>query len=165
MNPSWIRYAENCMWLIVPMLFFNLVLAGRLPRSYQVEIFEQDIPGWIRRGENITRTIVFALPLFMPLTVGTCRQKTGLVLYLTGALLYGLSWAMQISFPGSPWCRSAWGYMAPAYTPLIWLAGIGLIGDTLFFRVAYSPWLYIALSFLFLAFHNIHAWVVYKRNY
>jgi hypothetical protein len=56
------------------------------------------------------------------------------------------------------------GGMAPVYTPLIWLVGIGLIGDTLFLPGGYSPWVHIGLSAAFPAFPNIHAWVVYKRN-
>jgi hypothetical protein len=111
------------------------------------------------------RTIVFALPLSMPLKIGTLSQETGFVLYLIGTILYGLSWGMQIWYPCSPWCRSAWGFMAPAYTPLIWLVGIGLIGNPSFLPVVYSPWVYLALSAAFLAFHNSHAWIVYKRKY
>ena len=161
----WARYAENCIWLIVPIMLVNLLLLRRLPKAYQADVFDHDIPRWIRIGENIARTIVFALPLFMPLKIGTFSQKAGFALYLIGTVLYCLSWGMQIWHPRSPWCRSAWGFMAPAYTPLIWLLGIGLIGTTLFLPVGYSPWVYIALSAVFLAFHNIHAGIVYKRNY
>jgi len=165
MKHSWARYAESCIWLIVPIMLVNLLLLRRLPKAYQADVFDHDIPRCIRIGENIARTIVFALPLFMPLKIGTFSQKAGFALYLIGTVLYCLSWGMQIWHPRGPWCRSAWGFIAPAYTPLIWLLGIGMIGDTLFLRVAYSPWVYLALSAVFLAFHNIHAGIVYKRNY
>jgi hypothetical protein len=163
-NHPWARYAENCIWLVVPMMLFNAVLMRRLPRAYQTDVFDHDIPRWIRIGENIGRTIVFALPLFMPLKIGTFSQKAGFALYLIGTVLYGVSWGVEIWYPRSPWCRSAWGFMAPAYTPLIWLVGIGLIGKPFFMPVGYSPWVFLALSAAFLAFHNSHAWIVYKRN-
>jgi hypothetical protein len=37
--------------------------------------------------------------------------------------------------------------------------------ETLFMPVGYSPWVFLALSAAFLAFHNSHAWIVYQRNY
>lgn len=165
MKHPWARYAENCIWLIVPIMLFNAAFVRRLPKAYQAGVFDHDIPGWIRIAENIVWTIVFALPLFMPLKIGTFSQRTGFVLYLTGTVLYCVSWALQIWHPRNRWCRSGWGFMAPAYTPLMWLVGIGLIGDTLFLPVGYSPWVYIALVTAFLVFHNMHAWIVYKRNY
>lgn len=165
MTQPWTQYVASCIWLIVPIMLFNVVLVRRLPRAYQADIFDRDIPGWVRIGESIARTIVFALPLIMPLKIGTFSQRAGVALYLIGTVLYCLSWGVQISYPRSLWCQSGWGFMAPAYTPLMWLVGIGLIGSTLFLPIGYSPWIYILLSAAFLAFHNIHAWIVYKRNY
>ena len=151
--------------LVVPLLLFNAVFARRLPKAYEADVFGDQIPLWIRIGENITRTIVFALPFFMALNVRTLSQKTGFALYVIGAILYCLSWGVQIRYPQSPWCQSGWGFMAPAYTPLLWLVGIGLIGDTILLQVSYSRWTYIGLSVAFLTFHNVHAWIVYKRTY
>jgi hypothetical protein len=55
--------------------------------------------------------------------------------------------------------------MAPAYTPIVWLLGIGMIGDEFFLPgVAFKPWMYWALSALFLVFHNLHTALVYSRG-
>jgi hypothetical protein len=70
---------------------------------------------------------------------------------------------MQIWFPLSPWSQSPLGFLAPAFTPALWLAGIASIGRTLYFGDFYRPWMFLALSLVFLAFHNAHAWTVYSR--
>ncbi len=156
------HYAYNCMWLIVPILLLNVALVRRLPKAYQAEVFWRDIPAWIKAGENASRTLVFVLPLFMRLDL---RQTAGLLLYLIGTAVYSLAWVAQIAHPQSAWSTSPWGFLAPAYTPALWLVGIGLIGSKLLVPVPYTPWIYVALAAVFLAFHNTHASIVYRRNY
>ena len=73
---------------------------------------------------------MIALAVFMPLRISTQRQKTGLVIYIVGAILYILSWVPLILFPQSAWSTSLIGFSAMAYTPLVWLIGIGLVYDT-----------------------------------
>ena len=158
------QYVWNCFWLVVPILLMNALLMQRLPRAYQSEVFGRGIPRWIGAGENLFRTAVFTLPLLMPLRVATPGQKIGLALYLTGVAVYFLAWGMQIRHPQTAWSASRAGFLAPAYTPSLWLAGIGLIGDSLYAGAAYRSWMYLALSAAFLAFHNAHAWMVYLRE-
>jgi hypothetical protein len=160
----WIKYAANCLWLLVPMMLLNVALWPRLPKMYQRDVFWKDIPAWISVGENATRTVLFVLPVLMPLRVAAPIERVGFALYVVGGLLYLLSWTVQIQYPESSWSKSVWGFMAPGYTPLIWLTGIGLIGDKLFLAVSYSPMVYIALAVAFLAFHNLHLLIVYRRN-
>jgi hypothetical protein len=160
----WIKYAANCLWLLVPMMLLNAVLLPRLPKTFQREVFWKDVPAWIRVCENADRTVLFALPVFMPFRVGTPIERVGFALYVVGGLVYFLSWMVQIRYPESSWSTSVWGFMAPGYTPLIWLTGIGLIGDKLFLALPYSPMVYIALAVAFLAFHNLHLLIVYRRN-
>jgi hypothetical protein len=50
---------------------------------------------------------------------------------------------------------------APAYTPLIWLIGIGLIGNLLYSSSPYHSSMYILLSIIFIGFHLSHAITVY----
>jgi hypothetical protein len=149
------------MWLVVPIVLLNAGLMRRLPRAYQADVFWHGIPAWIKTGENVTRILVFVLPLFMRLDVS---QKAGLALYAIGVLVYSLAWLAEIVSPRSAWSTSAWGFMAPGYTPALWLAGIGLIGKKLFVPVPYTPWVYVALSAAFLMFHNLHASIVYRRT-
>jgi hypothetical protein len=151
------------MWLIVPIIWLNLALAGRLPEAYQPAVFRRDVPRWIALGENLFRVAVFFTPLLMPLQIVNSRQKTGLAVYAVGVLVYFLSWAMQIWFPQTDWSQNRVGFMAPGYTPAVWLAGIGLIGETLYFGKMYRPWMFLAFSLIFLAFHNAHVWGVYSR--
>jgi hypothetical protein len=161
--PLLFHYAWNCIWLIVPILGGNVLLMGRLPRLYQPESFSKGIPVWIAAGENALRVPIFALPVLMPLGIERLEQRVGFAVYLVGVALYFLSWAMQIWLPQSAWSRSRWGFMAPAYTPLLWLAGIAFLGNACFLPIPHLSWIYLGLSGLFLCFHNLHAWIVYSR--
>jgi len=128
-----------------------------------MEFFWKDIPPVVGIIENTLRIIVFILPLLMPLTIKTSRQKIGLGIYLVGAAIYFLSWILQIYSPESAWSSSLFGFLAPAYTSLIWLIGIGLIGDKLFARVPYKPIAYITIATIFVVFHTTHTYIVYTR--
>jgi hypothetical protein len=164
MKPTILNYILNCMWLLLPIMAWNWFLANKLPRAYAAEIFDHNIPSFIVNGENIFRAIVFILPLFMPLRIVTQTQKLGLGLYIAGTLIYFLSWLAQIYFPQSAWSLSAFGFLAPAYTPLIWLTGIGLIGSTLYFPSPYRSWMYSITAIIFIGFHLSHAITVYLKN-
>jgi len=158
-------YLLNCLWLLLPIMAWNLIFAGKLPQAYSEEVFSKNIPAFITSGENIFRLIVFILPVLMPLRIETQSQKLGLLLYVIGIVIYFLSWLAQMYFPQSAWSLSAWGFLAPAFTPLIWLIGIGLIGDALYFSSPYRSWMYIVTSVIFLGFHLSHALTVFMRNF
>ena len=164
MKTTLLNYILNCMWLLLPIMVWNWFLANKLPRAYATEIFDRDIPSFIVNGENIFRAIVFILPLLMPFRIETQTQKLGLWLYITGTLVYFLSWLAQIYFPQSAWSLSAFGFLAPAYTPLIWLIGIGLIGNTFSFQFPYRSWMYSVTAIIFIGFHLSHTSTVYLRN-
>ena len=157
-----LHYAWNCIWLILPILLLNVLLMGRLPRLYQSESFSRGIPAWVTARENALRLPIFVLPALMPLHIESQRQRVGLAAYLIGVAVYFFAWAMQIWLPKSVWSTSRSGFMAPAYTPLLWLAGIALVGDTCFLPIPHLLWIYLGLSGLFLCFHNLHVWIVYS---
>src|SRR3974390_998075 len=160
-----IDYLRNCFWMLAPILAFNLAFTRSLPPAYQMVNFWKQIPLAIALPENILRAAVMMLPLFMHFSVSTSRQKLGFTIYLTGLLVYFASWAVLIIFPRSTWSTSAIGFMAPAYTPVIWLTGIALVGNELQFpRIALPPWIYGSFSVCFLLFHNMHAGLVYSRG-
>lgn len=159
------NYLLNCLLLLLPIMAWNLIFASKLPWAYSEEVFSKNIPSMITNGENILRSLVFILPVLMPIRVETQSQKLGLWLYIIGTSIYFLSWLAQIYFPQSAWSLSAWGFLAPAYTPLIWLTGIGLIGSMLYFSSPYRSWMYIVLSVIFVGFHLSHAMTVYSRNF
>ena len=157
-------YFANTFWLLVPPLAFNIVFVKYLPHFYQKDVFWKDIPTWIGMPENLLRLLVFLLPMVMRLRTSTPNQKLGLWLYVVGTLIYFAAWGAQIAFPKSKWSISKAGFMAPAYTPVLWLSGIGLIGDTLTIpKMPYSPWVYWCLAGMFLVFHNVHTWLVHSK--
>lgn len=158
-----LQYALNCFILLIPIFLWNIFFATSLPRGYSIEFFWKDIPPIVGTTENILRIIAFFLPLLMPLTIKTTSQKIGLGIYLAGVAIYFLSWIMQIYYPDSAWSSSLFGFLAPAYTTIIWLIGIGLIGNKLFIKIPYHPIIYIAISAVFVFVHTTHAYIVYTR--
>ena len=146
-------------------MIWNIVLSEKLPKAFQPNIFWNDIPAFLTYGENISRIIVFILTFLMPLSILTRTQKKGLFLYIGGTILYFASWFILIYFPDSGWSNSMLGFMAPAYTPLLWLTGIGLIGNAFYFHLPYRQWLFIFASLVFLTFHNFHTLTIYFRTH
>lgn len=157
------KYIFNCFLLTLPVMAWDLLFTDKLPSAYQPETFQSDIPVFLTHAENISRICVFVLTVCMPLRFKTPLQKKGLVVYITGLLLYFASWLALMYFPGSSWSSSAAGFMAPAYTPLCWLLGIALIGGDSYFNLRFYRVIFISISVLFLVFHNVHAWLVYCR--
>jgi hypothetical protein len=156
------EYLLNCFWLLVPVLVFNLLFARHLPPAFQPERFDRAIPRALARPENVLRTLVMLLPLLMRLRLASPNERLGGALYLFGVLVYFASWGVLILAPRCAWSASVLGFMAPAYTPAIWLVGIGLMGGTLVVSNArLGPWPYCAVSALFLVFHNLHAYRAY----
>ncbi len=92
----------------------------------------------------------------MPLELSTAAQRRGLLLFALGTLVYFGSWLAVMASPASSWSTSALGFIAPAYTPALWLLGLALIGRRLFWGQLYRWWMYVVISALFLAAHITH---------
>lgn len=159
------KYILNCFLLLLPVMLWNILLTNKLPHEFQAAIFWKDIPVFISYGENLSRFLIFGLTFLMPLKIETNRQRKALILYVTGLLLYFSSWLLLINFPQSAWKSNLLGFMAPAYTPLFWLMGIGLIGNSFYFKLPYKKWYFLISSMVFLLFHNLHAYIVFSRVY
>lgn len=157
------KYLLNCFLLLIPIFLWNILLMDELPQGYQAEVFWKDIPEIITYSENILRIIVFALPAFMVLSLQSNTQKIGLVLYVLGLLVYFASWLIMIIEPTIDWSQSLVGFMAPAYTTLIWFIGIGLIGQKSFLKVPHLTWTYMTSSILFVIVHTTHTYLVYQN--
>lgn len=156
-------YLLSCFILIIPVVLWNVLFASSLPKRYAMDVFWEDIPSSIGTTENVLRLAVFVIPLLMPLSFKSDTQKMGLAVFIIGVLIYFSSWLLQINFPESSWSKSVFGFMAPAYTPIIWFVGIGMIGETLFVKIPYHPIVYIGISALFVVFHSLHSYIVYVR--
>jgi hypothetical protein len=159
------KYSLSCFLLTIPILVWNSLLTTKLPTEFQAKIFKKDIPVFLTYGENISRLVVLMLPVLMPLRILTRTQKKGLFIYIGGILLYFASWLALIYFPDSIWSNNILGFTAPAYTPLLWLIGIGLIGDSFYFNLPYKRWFYMLIVIIFLVFHNIHVITIYFRTH
>jgi hypothetical protein len=159
------KYFFNCFLLTIPILAWNLIFANKLPKAFQPEIFWNDIPTFLTYGENISRTIVFIFTSLMPLKILTKTQEKGILLYVLGTLIYFASWLLLIYFPDTLWSNSVLGLLAPAYTPILWLAGIGLIGDSMYFNMPLKRWVFMLISVVFLIFHNAHTYLIYFRTH
>lgn len=158
------RYAQSCGLLLVPASLWNIALTEQLPPSLSLAEFWRDIPAALAVAENSLRVAVFVVPFLMPLDLAAPGSARALVLYAVGTLVYFASWLVLILFPTSPWSTSALGFTAPAYTPLLWLLGIALLGRQLFWGTFYRWWMYLVLALSFLATHVSHAVMVYVRN-
>ena len=158
-----LRCASSLGILLVPALAWNLALAEHLPPAFSRAVFWNGIPTWLAITENASRTLVLALPFFMPLEVTTPMQRRGLTVFAVGTLVYFASWLPLILSPSSAWSTSAAGFLAPAYTPALWLFGLALAGRRLFWGHFYRWWFYLAAAGLFLSAHIFHAGIVYAR--
>ena len=136
---------KNTFWLMIPLLLWNIFLGPRL--VHPGFAYDQQAARWLLISENILRVAVFILPLLLPLNWESKRQKFGLGLYLLGTLIYFAAWLPLIYTPQSAWSNSLIGFTAPAFTPLIWLLGIALVGGW---------WPYALLSGTFVAVHGSH---------
>lgn len=159
-----LRYVMSCGLLTMPILVWNVVFARFLPPPLASKEFWWDIPPLVAYGENSLRLAAVLLPFLKPLEVATVAQRRGLLLFVVGAVLYFLAWVALMIFPQSRWSRSRLGFLAPGYTPLIWLAGPGLIGRRLYWPWPYRWWVYVGLACGFVALHVTHASIMYARN-
>jgi len=156
------RYISNCFLLLIPILVWNLVLVGYLPKGFSPEYFDKDIPNFITYSEQVLRILVFVFPAFLVLSIKTTKQKIGFAIYILGVLIYFMSWVVLIVYPESNWSTSLLGFMAPAYTTLIFFIGIGLIGNRSFFNFKHISLAYIMISILFGVVHSAHTHYVFQ---
>lgn len=145
------------------MFIWNTILYSHLPAAYGAEVFWKDIPTIVSCSENVLRIIIFGLPVIMIFSLKTKLSQIGFKLYLTGVLIYFSSWLLVIIYPDSGWSTSLPGFLAPAYTTLIWFVGIGLIGNKSFFKFPHLSKIYIAFSIIFVAVHTLHVYIVFQK--
>ena len=159
------RYVVSCGVLTVPIVVWNFALTPFLPPALASHEFSRDIPPLVTYGENALRIAVMVVPFLMPLEVATVGQRRGVLLFVVGTMVYFLSWMPLMIVPQSPWSTSWLGFVAPAYTPLVWLTGLGLLGPRLYVPLPFRRWVYVGLACGFVAFHVTHTSIVYARHY
>lgn len=135
----------NCVWLLFPLLVWNLVLAPKI--ALEQVTSDANSPAWLLATENLTRIIVFASPLLLQLRWDDALSRSGWAVYLVGTLIYFASWIPLLLAPQSAWSQSTAGLLAPRLTPFLLFAGIAMIGNSL---------AYALVSALFIALHTWH---------
>jgi hypothetical protein len=138
----------NAFLLILPLLAWNIVLGPKITDGRITS--DAHSPKWLLAAENLTRILVFALPLLIPLGGANWQfalPKSGWVVYVAGTLVYFASWLPLLLAPGSAWSDSPAGLLAPRLTPYLSFLGIALLGGS---------WSYAGLSALFIFFHTWH---------
>ena len=163
MTPQSLRYAKNVGWLLVPVMVWNAALSSRLPQAFSPAVFWFNIPPFLSAAENTLQIVVFALPFLAPFELIAKSQKVGIAVFGVGLAIYFVSWLPLIAAPNSSWSLSAFGFLAPAYTPVVWLLGLALLMQRLYWNSRYRWWLYLTLSIGFLAAHISHAAIVFTR--
>jgi hypothetical protein len=157
-------YLWSCGVLLLPIFVWNAALTRFLPGPWSSSEFSRDIPAALVLTENLFRWIVLSLPFLMPLDPTLPIQRRGLVVFGFGAALYCASWLVILAAPDSRWSSSVLGFLAPAYTPLIWLVGLAMLGQRLYWEQVYRWWMYLAPVGVFIAAHVGHAALVYARS-
>ncbi len=134
-----------------------------MPASAMAE-FWRDIPAPIAFAENALRAVVFGLPFAMPLHLVKMRERCALAVFVVGTLAYFASWLPLMYWPQSAWSGSLLGSLAPAWTPIVWLAALAVLGRRLFWCSRYRWWMYLLACIGFLAAHVGHAAFVQLRS-
>jgi len=83
--------------------------------------------------ETIARTITIAFSVIMAINLDNKIGKIGLIVLL-----------------------------APYWTSILWLVGIGLLGNKLFANIPYHYTAYILISIVFAIIHSIHGYICYN---
>ena len=164
-QPALRRYALNCGLLLLPIFIWNAVFARFLPSALGGAEFWRDIPAPLAALENSLRLVVSILPFLMPLELRSGLQRKGVVVYGLGTALYLCAWAALMIAPRSPWAVSPVGFFAPAFTPLIWLVGLALVGQRLWWGRFYRWWMFLFPTAGFIAAHVGHTALVYARTF
>jgi hypothetical protein len=160
------KYLKNGVFLLLITMLWNIIFYEFLPETYSLENFRRNVPAVVLTGENAFRILTFSFTILLLRGLEERAQKIGLILYIGGVILYFASWAAQMFLPDSLWSQSLPGYAAPAYTSIIWLLGIGLLGRELVIkRIPYNRIVFISISIVFVIFHTAHAIIAYTNQY
>ena len=152
---------RNGALLIIPPMIITFGLWGALPAAYSPDIFWKGIPNWLGLFENIFRILAFSLPGILYFGKKEKGQPLGWYLYIGGLAVYLASYLMQIVFPDTAWSQSIIGFTAPAWSTLLWLAGIGLVCMWSWLPIPWHRAIYLSSAAIFLIFHIGHAGLVY----
>ena len=151
-------FYRNCFLLFIPVLFFNILCTKYLP-----EYFLKNISHIILPIEMVVRVILMALSTIMIIDIKDRTGKTGIIIYITGFVIYFISYFILINYSDTVFGKNIIVQLSGYWTAIIWLIGIGLIGKKLFVKIPYHYTLYIILSILFGIIHTYHGYILLAR--
>jgi hypothetical protein len=157
---------KNGIWLTLPPLLFSLAFMWILQTAVTLTAFNKDVPDLLVFSENILRIVVFSIPAFFTVGISAKSKRRGLMLCLAGVAFYCMTYSIQNYFPDSRWSQSMIGFTASAYTNLIWMIGLGLMGNKFYFSrsVRYRPVYYIVPAAIFVVLHLAHAILFFQLS-
>ena len=151
-----------CFWLWVPPLGASLSLWGQLPPAHQPEYFDLWVPPLLGLAETILKLSAIVISTLLVAGWSQPRQRLGLGLYLFGVAIYLASYLVLIRSPDGAWAQGFVGFTAPAFTPAIWIAGIGLmVSHGIKLPTRWLQIVFWVCATGFIVTHNINASMVY----
>jgi hypothetical protein len=152
-------YIKTCFWLFVPIIIFNAIFFQKLPSFYL-----KNISHTVVVIETIARIITIAFSLVMAITLDNKIGKIGLLIYIICTLIYFSSYFIVIYFSNTVFCKNINVLLAPYWTSVLFLIGIGLVGNKLFINIPYHYVVYIILAFIFSTIHTYHGYLCYTQK-
>ena len=146
---------------IIPILIWNWMFYGFLPSAYQEGGGWEVFPSFLVMAESVLRIITFGLLAFMVLEVESRFQYAGLLIYYGGVILYLIVWTFQMVHPDARWSQSLIGFSALAWSPLLWLIGIGMMSKVYLKKYSILLPIYYIVATLFILVHTLHALIVF----
>jgi len=151
------NYKNNCFWFFIPIIIFNIIFTKYLPEFY---LKKTNHP--IVTIETAARIITIAFSVIMAIKSDNNIGKAGLVVYIIGVLIYFCSYFIVIKIPAISFHNNIIVLLAPYWTSVLWLIGIGLLGNKLFINIPYHYTAYIVISIVFTIIHSIHGYICYS---
>ena len=143
--------------MFIPILIFNIILFQKLPLHYLKNIAHPII-----FMETIARILTIAFSFIMVINIQSKIGKIDLIIYIIGVVIYLASYFIVIYFNNAIIEKNIFVILSPYWTSIIWLIGIGLIGNISFLKIPYHFTNYIILSIIFTTIHTIHGYLCYK---
>jgi hypothetical protein len=141
------------------VIIFNIIFTKYLPEHYLININHS-----IVTIETIARIITIAFSVIMSINLNARIGKIGLSIYIIGILIYFCSYFIVIELPANSFNNNIIVLLAPYWTSILWLIGIGLLGNKLFINIPYHYNVYIIISIVFVIIHSIHGYICYKMK-
>ena len=156
-KPKIIHYLySNCFLFFIPVILFDILFTKYLPELYLKNISHTIVP-----IETAVRILLIALSSIMKINIQNRKGKIGVLIYITGLFLYFVSYFVLINHADAVVGKNMILHLSGYWTAMIWLIGIGLIGNRLFVKIPYHYSLYIILSILFGMMHTYYGYILF----